>query len=31
MYGVSRGTVRKTLELLEKDGLISNKRGVGKS
>jgi len=31
LYGVSQGTVRKTLELLEKDGLISKKRGLGVS
>jgi GntR family transcriptional regulator len=30
-YGVSGGTVRKSLELLEKDGLISKKRGLGVS
>ena len=31
LYGVSQGTIRKTLELLEKDGLISKKRGLGVS
>lgn len=31
LYGVSQGTVRKSLELLEKDGLISKKRGLGVS
>jgi len=31
LYGVSQGTVRKTLELLEKDGLISKKSGLGVS
>jgi len=30
-YGVSQGTVRKALELLKRDGLISKKRGLGVS
>ncbi len=31
LYGVSQGTVRKTLELLDRDGLILKKRGLGVS
>ena len=30
-HGVSHGTVRKTMELLEKEGLIIRKRGLGTS